>query len=407
MNLGIQLNICPTPEPKASMAVPFGDISMGRFNRKRMNTRLLIVDDEFPIRQLLARCFTKLGYHCTQAEGGREALELLQCRSFDAVVSDILMPSMNGIELLSKIKSFNEGLVVVVITGDPDLQDAVEAMKLGADDFIRKPIDFEKVARGLDRSLEKMEIKRQIREYQQNLESMVAKRTEQVNRLFMNTIQSLIYTLEAKDSFTNGHSARVTWLAQQLGKAAGCETHDLELLQLGGILHDLGKIGIREKVLLKVSALTDDEYDHIKTHPEIGVRILQPLAELGEILPLVRHHHERYDGGGYPMGLRGENIPLLARIISIADAYDAITSVRPYRGALPADEAFRRLKAGAGSQFDARLVDLFLLIAQNNDFGKILASKQWTSMHIDLENANIGAMGSAEASRCIQAVRVC
>jgi response regulator RpfG family c-di-GMP phosphodiesterase len=347
---------------------------------------LLIVDDEFTIRQLLARYFTRLGYKCTQAEGGREALELLQSSSFDAVVSDIMMPSMNGIELLSKIKSFDEGLVVIVISGDPDLQDAVAAMKLGADDFIRKPINFEEVSCGIKRGLEKMEIKRQVRKYQLNLERMIAKRTEQVNRLFMNAIQSLIYTLEAKDTFTNGHSVRVTWLSQQLGKANGCGSHDLELLQLGGILHDLGKIGIRETVLMKPTALTSGEYAHIKKHPEMGVRILRPLTELREILPLVLHHHERYDGSGYPSGLRGEDIPLLARIISIADAYDAITSVRPYRDALPADEAIRRLRAGAGTQFDARLVDLFLLLAQDVDFNKILASKQWTSAHIDIEN---------------------
>jgi putative two-component system response regulator len=380
---------------------------MGKFDRKKANARLLIVDDEPMIRQLLVHHLTKLGYECTQVEGGREALELLQSSSFDAVLSDILMPSMNGIELLGRIKSLNQELAVVVISGDPHLQDAVEAMKFGADDFIRKPIDFEEVSRGLDRSLRNMEAKRRVREYQRDLESMVTKRTEQVNRLFMSTIQSLIHTLEAKDPFTNGHSVRVTWLSQNLGMAAGCEAHDLELLQLGGILHDLGKIGIREKVLMKVKPLTSGEYDHIKTHPDIGVRILQPVAELTEVLPLVRHHHERYDGSGYPSGLRGEDIPLLARIISIADAYDAMTSGRPYRDALSEDEATRRLKAGAGSQFDARLVDLFLPLTQGNDFRKILSSRQWISMSPGMEYKNIATMHPAGSSERIQALRAC
>jgi putative nucleotidyltransferase with HDIG domain len=353
---------------------------------------LLIVDDEPDVRSLLVRCLTQRGHICTEAEGGRQALVLMKNGSFDAVLLDIRMPSMSGIELLVEIKSLNEEVAVVMITAIQDLQDAVMAMKLGADDYIIKPFNFEDVCRGLDRGLEKMELKRQIREYQTNLESMVARRTKQVQHLFMNVIQSLIYTLEAKDPYTNGHSVRVTWLSKELGRAAGCGTNELELLQLGGMLHDLGKIGIQEEVLRKTGSLSGDEYDQIKKHPDIGVRILQPFIELKDILPIVRHHHEHYDGRGYPLGLRAEEIPLLARIVSIADAYDAMTSVRPYRNALPAAEAILRLRAGAGTQFDSRLVGLFISLTQDGEFIKKLYCHQLTSAGTSIEDSNLAAI---------------
>jgi HD-GYP domain-containing protein (c-di-GMP phosphodiesterase class II) len=245
-----------------------------------------------------------------------------------------------------------------------------------------------------------------MREYQRVLEKMIEERTEQVNHLLLNTIQALIHSIEAKDPFTKGHSARVTWLSQQLGKTSGCQIHDLELLQIGGMFHDLGKIGIRENVLLKNGALTRSEYDHIKTHPEIGVRILQPLAELKEILPIVLHHHEHYDGSGYPAGLQGEEIPLLARVISIADAYDAMISARPYRKALPMHEAIRRLKAGAGTQFDAHLIDLFLSIIQSNDFCQRFESEPDLSMPlIRQDNTIMNRLPSI--SQGPQTLRIC
>jgi len=337
------------------------------------------VDDEADVRAILARYFRRKGHHCVEAASGLEALEILKQSRFDAILSDIQMPKMSGLELLRAIQREQIDAAIVMITANLETKDAVRAMKLGADDYILKPFQFEEVSLALDRALERKELKRQVRLYQDSLEDMVVQRTSQVNRMFLNVIQSLVYTLEAKDPYTDGHSRRVAWLAAQLGRAAGLADSDIRVIQIGGMFHDLGKIGIRESVLQKTGKLTAEEYAHIKTHPEVGVRILNPLEELRSSVPVVLHHHECFDGGGYPHGLEAEQIPIGARIVAVVDAFDAMTSDRPYRHALDSEQAIARLEGGIGRQFDPQLVGLFIPMARSAKFQQVLFSPAWTA----------------------------
>jgi putative two-component system response regulator len=355
--------------------------------KTQLGSRILVVDDEENMRIFLIHYLKSLGYSCISASNAGEAFEQIQGNLLDLVVTDIDMPGMNGIELLREIKRRDDNLPFVMITGKDDPREIIDAMKTGADDYILKPFDLTDISRGISNSLKRSAMRKQIRAFQNDIQRMLAERTSQVQRLSLNIIQSLITALEQKDSYTNGHSQRVAWLSVNLAKAAGVISREIEHVHIAGILHDLGKIGIRESILSKQGALTEEEYAHVKTHCDIGVCILEPLQEFSAILPLVRHHHEHYDGFGYPMNLKGEEIPLGARILAIADTFDAMISARPYRSALPLDEALLRLRRAAGSQLDPLLVNLFIALVQSDDFSKTI--KPPFISHKDIDIAKI------------------
>jgi putative two-component system response regulator len=351
--------------------------------------RLLVVDDERDIRQFLTRYLKQRGDICVEASNGEDALTHLHAAEFDAVITDCWMPCMGGMDLLCKIKELDEDLAVVMISGNHDPDVALRALRLGADDYIFKPFKLAEVTVGLQRALEKRKLKLQIRAYQKSLEMMVAKRTSQVQHLLYHVIQSLVYTLEAKDPYTDGHSQRVTWLSAQLGKAAGLSHDRLEILQLGAMFHDLGKIGVHESILTKRGSLTAEEYSQIKLHPELGIRILEPLEELKVIFPIVRHHHERFDGQGYPAGLVGRDIPLGSRIVAIADSFDAMSSLRTYTAPLSVSEATIGIREASGTQFDPELVGLFLPITESAQVREALASPMWAKGYRDRDASNL------------------
>jgi putative two-component system response regulator len=326
--------------------------------------RLLIVDDEDSIRRVLALELKKSGYDCLEANSGEEALEIAGNQPVDAVLSDLQMPGMDGLELLREIKRRFPDVAVVMITGNHEVDSAIAAIQAEADDYLLKPFDWQTIRCRIERALERTALKKKVREYQNGLEEMLARRTTQINRLTLHVIQSLVTALEARDPSTDGHSRRVTLLARQLGIAVGLNHRDLEILQVAAMFHDLGKIGIRENILTKQGSLSDEELEHIKSHPEIGVKVLEPLLEFHEILPLILHHHERYDGCGYPSGISGDSIPVGARILAVVDSFDAMVSDRPYRSGIPIVEAFVRLRGSAGSQLDPLLVQQFLALAE-------------------------------------------
>jgi putative two-component system response regulator len=229
------------------------------FESPEPSKKLLIVDDERCIRTILVRYLTQRGHVCMEAADGDQAVDLLRSRIFDAVITDLRMPGLHGLDLIRTIRDLDADLAVVVLSGNQDSTDAVRALRMGADDYIFKPIDLADVSTYLNRALEKRNLKLQIHGYQEALENTVAKRTSQVQHLLLHIIQSLVHTLEAKDPYTDGHSQRVAWLSAQLGKAAGLPDHELEILQLGAMFHDLGKIGIQESILHKTGLLTDNE----------------------------------------------------------------------------------------------------------------------------------------------------
>ncbi len=325
----------------------------------RAKARLLIVDDERSIREVLTRTLEHEGYQCETAAGADEALELLSDGSFQMVLSDILMPGRTGIELLEDIKRDFPDVAVAMVTAVAETGTAVDALRRGAIDYLTKPFNLEEVLLSVERALRQRNLELANREYRDHLEKKVEEQTDEIRATFMGAIRSLAGALEAKDRYTRGHSDRVTEIAVIMAGRAGLSARQVEQIRLAGTVHDIGKIGVPEAILLKPGRLTEDEYGLVKLHPDRAERILEPIIRDRRVLAVVRHHHERFDGRGYPDGLRGEEIPLGARILAVADTYDAMTSDRPYRDGLTVEQARSQLLANRGSQFDPALIELF------------------------------------------------
>jgi putative nucleotidyltransferase with HDIG domain len=271
--------------------------------------------------------------------------------------------------ILEKIKSIRPFIEVIMISGAIDIYMAIKALRLGARDYVLKPFNLEALAESVRQAMAYRQRVMESRDYHDHLELKIREKASelieqnmQLQLLMINTVQSLVYTLEAKDKHTEGHSKRVALLAALTAKQLGYSETEVERLRLAGILHDIGKIGVREACLNKAGELSDDEYEEVKEHPLISERILKPIEEFQDIIPHIKHHHERYDGCGYPSGLQGDNIPFDARILAMADSYDAMTTDRPYRAALTSEEAIVEMVNNSGSQFDPGLVSVFVAI---------------------------------------------
>jgi putative two-component system response regulator len=320
--------------------------------------RALVVDDDPSLRRLVMRRLTRDGLECTSASSGAEAVRFLDEQGFDVVVTDISMPGMTGLELVRRAKNRDPLLQVILMTGRTEVEIAVEAIRLDADDYLLKPFELEQLSLSVRRALAHRRLVLENQAYRLNLESRVQEQSQRLESLYLSGVRALVAALEAKDPYTYGHSERVTEFSGCIARRLGGV--DLHALDIGTQLHDIGKIGTRDAVLSKPAALSATEYEHIREHPLIGVRILAPILDDPGILSVVRHHHERWDGRGYPDGLAGESIPMVARIASVADALDAITSPRPYRPARSWQSALGEIAACRGTQFDPAVVDAAL-----------------------------------------------
>lgn len=318
----------------------------------------LVVDDEPRLRQVLVNLMRHDGFTCLEAGNGAEALELLEHHRVTLLMSDLRMPRVDGIELLKQVRINWPDTAVVMITAVSDVEVAVSCLSMGASDYLTKPFHLDEVRARVSQALERRRLVLENRDYQHRLEDRVAAQARRLEELFLAGIQALAEALEVKDPYTRGHSIRVSYYASTIARALALDGEMIRQIELGGHVHDIGKIGVRESVLNKPGPLSDEEYRHIMTHPVVGWRILSPLlADAPIALNVVRSHHERQDGRGVPDGLRAERIPLEARIVSVADALDAMTSGRPYRSAeLTLPEALRELEANRDSQFDAMVV---------------------------------------------------
>lgn len=323
--------------------------------------RCLVVDDEPRLRRALARLMETDGFACREAGSGLEALEVLAREPVDLVLSDMRMPGMDGAALLREVAVRHPDVAMVMITAVAEVDVAVSCLSAGAMDYITKPFVFEEVRARVAQALEKRRLVRENRGYQERLEERVRAQAARIEMLFLASVQSLVESLELKDPYTRGHSMRVSRYATAIARTLGFDAARVRQIELGGQLHDIGKIGVREDVLNKPGPLTPEEYEHIMTHPMLGWRVLRPL--LGDnpiVLNITRSHHERVDGRGVPDGLAGEAIPVEARIVSVADAFDAMMSRRPYRRGLTHEDALAELRRSAGTQFDTEAVDAFL-----------------------------------------------
>jgi putative nucleotidyltransferase with HDIG domain len=339
--------------------------------------RILVVDDEDAIREVVSTLLEAQGYECLTAHNGRQALPLLAGNPFDLVLSDIVMPEMNGLDFLDRVRSLHPDLPIIMITALHDISTALEAIRRGAYDYMLKPFERDQLYLAVRRALEHRRLVTENRRYQQNLEQLVAERTGQLTRAVQELEQSYDYTLEAlgnaldmKDAETEGHCQRVTAYTICIAKAMQVDTQALRHIARGAFLHDIGKMAVPDHILRKPGPLTPDEWEVIKRHCEIGHAVLQRIPFLREASDIVLSHQERFDGTGYPRGLKGEQIPLGARIFAVADTLDAMISDRPYRKALPVAAAQEEIRRCSGTQFDPHVVDIFLSIP----------AAQWTEL---------------------------
>jgi putative nucleotidyltransferase with HDIG domain len=332
-----------------------------------MEGRILIVDDEEMIRSVLSQRLTREGYSCVTARNGKEALNHFYKDTFSLIISDIKMPEMGGIELLKRLKAVHPNVLVIMVTAYPEVDLAIEAMRLGAYDFIVKPADLELVIHSVKKAMEKKRLEEELAVYHKNLERLVEERTSKLQLAYrtlkkahLDSVKVLVEAIDAKDPSTRGHSDRVRRMSLQIATFLGFSEERMEMLEYGALLHDIGKIGIKDEILQKPGALSSEEYQSIREHPLIGAKIVEGIEFFRDKIPMIRHHHEHFDGTGYPDGLVGEAIPAEARIIAVPDAFDAMANLRPHQGAMALEDVLVEMENCKGGQFDPKILEIFV-----------------------------------------------
>lgn len=326
--------------------------------------RVLVVDDEEPLRNALAQFFRKRGHDVATAGSGPDALEFIRRGGYALMLLDIRMPGMSGIDVVPEALDLDQDLAIVMLTAVGDATSAAICMQRGAFDYLTKPIELTDLGAAVDRALRRRDTMLQSRNISAWLKEEVTRQTAELEgerrkleQVTIATLEALINALEAKNEYLRGHSARVAAFAASIAHEMGISDDEVEQVRRAGRLHDLGKIGTREEVLDKHGPLTAEEYEHVKQHVVIGSQILAPLVHLGPIVSYVRGHHEHFDGTGYPDQLKGEDIPLGARVICAAEIYDALTTSRPYQEKLGPEEAVDRMRLLVGTVIDPRVMD--------------------------------------------------
>jgi putative nucleotidyltransferase with HDIG domain len=338
-------------------------------SQPRTPDRILIVDDEANIRSILLKHFQGEGTDCVASPSAIDALEKMKEQSFSLVISDVMMPGMSGMEFLRLVKQQDPDTAFIMITGLMDINTAVDSLRLGAFDFITKPFELSAIRRAVEQALERRRLIMVNRCYREELEHNIRERTfelkealNDVEDSYQITLEALVTALDIREHETRAHSQRVREYALTLAQDLGLKHDDLIQTGRGALLHDVGKIGVRDSILLKPGELNKDEWVEMRKHPQIGYNILQSIEFLSPAAEIVLCHQEQWDGNGYPNRLAGEDIPLGARIFAVVDTLDAMTSDRPYRKALFFETAWNEIRACAGTQFDPHIAEAFLAL---------------------------------------------
>ena len=330
--------------------------------------KIIAVDDEMGIIDSLSIFLKRSGYQFIGVTDPQEAIERVKNEHFDLMILDFIMTPIHGDQVVEEIRKFNKELYILLLTGHKDLAPPLETIRrLDIQGYCEKSDKFDQLLLLIESGIKSIAQMKEIKQINKEL----ADTYEKLEAAYMESIETLRHTVDAKDPYTRGHSDRVAEFSVLIGKRLGLSDQDLRTLRIGGLFHDIGKIGVPDSILQKESKLTDDEYSEIKNHPAIGVHILSTASIFNDIIPIVKHHHEKYDGNGYPSRLKGEDIPYLARITTVADSFDAMSSKRSYRNSLPLDVIKEEFRKNRGIQFDPELDDLFLDILEN-DYDKIL-----------------------------------
>lgn len=332
-----------------------------------MDERVVVVDDDAIILKQANLILTEAGFKVTCLKSGKLLLDYIAKNQVDILLLDIRMPDMDGFETIRALREWekensHETVPVIYLTANDDLDSEAKGLSLGAMDFIRKPFSSEALKIRVRNLVDLISL-------QKDLHKEVAKKTAQLESLSLHVVHTLAKTIDAKDAYTNGHSERVASYSREIARRYGYDEDMQEEVYVMGLLHDVGKIGVPDTVINKPGRLTDEEYDMIKTHPAVGADILATVSEMPALVTGARWHHERYDGKGYPDGLKGEEIPEEARIIAVADAYDAMTSHRSYRDIIPQDHVKSEIEKGMGTQFDEKFARIMLeMIAEDTEY---------------------------------------
>lgn len=334
---------------------------------------ILVVDDEEAIREVVSTMLESKGYRCLSVHNGRAAQEQVKLTTPDLVLSDMIMPEMDGLKLLEWMRQYDPDVPVIMVTAIHDISTALEAIRRGAYDYILKPFEKEQLFLGVGRALQHRRLVIDNRKYQRDLEQKVEERTqrlqlavEQLEQSYDDTLEALGSALDLKDAETEGHCQRVTAFCISIAKAMPVPNGYLPILARAAFLHDIGKMAIPDGILRKPGPLNEEEKQIMRKHCEIGYNMLIRIPFLRDAAEIVLAHQEFFDGSGYPRGLKGEQIPLGSRIFTIADSLDAMISDRPYRRALPMPHAREEIKRCSGSQFDPKVVDVFMSIPEQH-----------------------------------------
>ena len=330
--------------------------------------RIIAVDDEEGIVDSLSIFLKRSGYDFVGITDPLEAIERVKNEHFDLMILDFIMSPIHGDKVVEEIRKFNKDLYILLLTGHKDLAPPLETIRrLDIQGYCEKSNKFDQLLLLIESGIKSISQMNEIKAINQELTGMYDK----LEKAYLESIQTLRFAVEAKDAYTRGHSDRVSEYSVLIGEYLNLTEEDIKTLRIGGLFHDIGKIGIPDSILLKETKLDDDEYSQIKNHPSIGAHILCNAEIFQEIIPIVKHHHEKYDGTGYPSKLAGADIPFLARIAAVADTFDAMTSKRTYRDALPLDVVKSEIKRCSGTQFDPEIAKAFLEIL-DKQYDKIL-----------------------------------
>lgn len=325
--------------------------------------KIIAVDDEMGIVDSLSIFLKRSGYDFTGVTNPMEAIERVKNEHFDLMILDFIMTPIHGDKVVEEIRKSNKELYILLLTGHKDLAPPLETIrKLDIQGYCEKSDKFDQLLLLIESGIKSIAQMNEIKRINEELSDTYDK----LENAYLDSIQTLRYTVEAKDPYTRGHSDRVSEYSVLIGEKLGLSDDDIKTLRVGGLFHDIGKIGIPDSILLKESKLTDDEYSEIKNHPSIGAHILCNAEVFKDIVPIVKHHHERYDGNGYPSKLKATEIPYFARIAAVADTFDAMTSKRTYRNALPLDVVRAEIEKYSGTQFDPEIAKVFIDILDNN-----------------------------------------
>ena len=332
-------------------------------NSENTNYKIIAVDDEEGIVDSLSIFLKRSGYQFVGVTDPLEAIEKVKSEHFDLMILDFIMTPIHGDQVVEEIRKFNKDLYILLLTGHKDLAPPLDTIRrLDIQGYCEKSDKFDQLLLLIESGIKSIAQMNQIK----HINSELSDTYEKLEQAYLDSIQTLRYTVEVKDSYTRGHSDRVSEYSVLLGKHLGLPQTDLDTLRVGGLFHDIGKIGVPDAILQKNGRLDDDEYSQIKQHPNIGIHILSHAKIFQNILPIVEHHHEKFDGTGYPGRLAGNDIPYLARIAAVADSFDAMASKRAYRNSLPLNVIIDEFERCKGTQFDPEIANVFLDILKNH-----------------------------------------